>query len=170
MLRLEYLDPAEMTVAEFSRRMHRAVSDGTKVIVVDSVNGFLNAVPSEAYLSSQLHALLNYLSARSIVTILVLAQFGFIGASLKSPVDVSYLADNVILLRFFEAAGAVRKAVSVAKRRSGGHEPTIRELVLEGGQIRVGPPLSEFSGVLTGAPIYSGRTGGGGPLLPSARE
>jgi circadian clock protein KaiC len=125
--------------------------ENLRVLVVDSLNGFLNAMPHEQFLSMQLHELLSYLGQQGVATILTMAQHGFIG-TMQSPIDVSYLADTVLLFRYFEAEGAIRQALSVIKRRSGPHERTIRELVFGNGAISVGDPLSEFHGVLTGVP------------------
>src|SRR5687768_17026791 len=120
------------------------------MIGIDSVNGYLNAMPEENALTLQMHELLTFLGMRNVSSFLVLAQHGLMEAS--SPIDISYVADNVILLRFFEAAGHVKKALSVVKKRAGKHESTIRELRLEEGAVVVGPPLTNFQGVLTGAP------------------
>jgi circadian clock protein KaiC len=125
------------------------------VLVVDSLNGFLNAMPHEQFLSMQLHEMLAYLGQQGVATILTMAQHGFIG-TMQSPVDVSYLADSVLLFRYFEAEGAIRQALSVIKRRSGPHERTIRELIFGRGELAVGDPLTEFRGVLTGIPTLAG--------------
>jgi len=127
-----------------------------RLLIIDSLNGFLKAMPGEQLLIVQLHELLSFLNQHGVVTILVMAQYGILGASIESPVDVSYLADTVILLRFFEAAGKVRKAISVVKKRSGEHEDTIRELKIGPGRIFVGEPLGDFQGVLSGVPNYIG--------------
>jgi len=124
--------------------------------VIDTLNGYLNAMPGEQYLANQLHEASAYLNQQGILTIFTLAQHGLI-AALDSPVDISYLADTVVSLRYFEAAGAMKKAVSVIKKRSGQHEQTIREFALEAGKgIRIGGPLKEFQGVLSGAPVFLG--------------
>jgi circadian clock protein KaiC len=130
------------------------VDSGARVIVIDSLNGYLNAMPEERFLTIQMHELLTYLNQRGIVTLLIMAQHGFLGTSMVSPVDVSYLADTVLMLRYFEAEGAVRRAVSVIKKRSGAHEDTIREMALTAKGLRVGEPLTRFRGVLTGVPSY----------------
>ena len=114
-------------------------------------------MPGEQFLMSQLHELLSYLNERGVVTVLVMAQYGILGSSMSSPVDISYLADTVVLLRFFEAGGKVKKAISVVKRRSGGHEDTVRELRVGPDRIIVGQPLTDFQGVLSGTPTYLGR-------------
>jgi circadian clock protein KaiC len=123
---------------------------------VDSLNGYLTAMASEKALAAQLHELLAYLSRRGVASFLVLAQHGMIGSSMASPFDASYIADTVVLLRFFEARGAVCKAISVLKKRTGTHEDTIRELRIESSGVKVGEVLREFRGVLTGTPEYTG--------------
>lgn len=159
-LTVQAVDPAALSPGEFAACVRRAVegADGhppATVVVVDSLNGYLQAMPEEGHLIPQLHELLTYLGHRGVVTFLVLAQHGMIGA-MQAPVDTTYLADAVVLFRFFEAQGAVRQAVSVVKKRSGRHERTIRELRLDGG-IRVGEPLSDFHGVLSGTPTFRGQ-------------
>jgi circadian clock protein KaiC len=119
-------------------------------------------MPSEEFLNPQLHELLTYLGQQGVTTILILAQYGIVGSGLETPVDASYLADAILLLRYFEAGGAVRKAISVVKKRSGEHETTIRELGFHSGGLRVGEPLREFQGVLAGRPTYVGESG---PLM-----
>ena len=120
------------------------------------MNGFLNAMPHEQFLAMQLHELLSYLAQQGVATILTLAQHGFIG-TMQTPVDVSYLADTVLLFRYFEYAGEIRQALSVIKKRSGPHERAIRELVFGQGEIHVGEPLKDFEGVLTGVPSFIGQ-------------
>jgi circadian clock protein KaiC len=124
--------------------------------VIDSLNGYLNAMPEERFLAIQLHELLMYLGQRGVVTILIAAHQGLIGSRMESPVDASYLADAVVLLRYFESKGEVRQAISVMKKRGGPHERTIREFRLEDGRISVGRVLRDFHGVLTGVPRYEG--------------
>jgi circadian clock protein KaiC len=156
MLEIEQIDPAELSPGEFVSRIRRLVDqEKLKVVVIDSLNGFLNAMPHEQFLSMQLHELLSYLGQQGIATFLTMAQHGFFGVT-ESPIDVSYLADTVLLFRYFERAGEVRQALSVVKKRSGPHERTIRELIFGNGEIRVGPALKEFEGVLTGSPRYTG--------------
>jgi circadian clock protein KaiC len=155
-LEIRQIDPAELAPGQFVSQVRRLVDkEDLRVLVVDSLNGFLNAMPHEQFLSMQLHELLSYLGQQGVATILTMAQHGFIGTML-SPVDVSYLADSVLLFRYFEAEGAIRQALSVIKRRSGPHERTIRELIFGQGEIAVGDPLAEFRGVLTGVPILAG--------------
>ena len=123
----------------------QAVSnDSATVIVIDSLSGYLNAMPEERFLSSHLHELLTYLSHRNVVTILTLAQHGMLGHQLQSPLDISYLADTVLLLRYFEAFGAVRRAISVVKKRTGDHEVLVRELGVDDSGLHIGPPLADF--------------------------
>lgn len=161
-LEMHQVDPAELSPGEFVSRIRRMVDeDGLRLVVLDSMNGFLNAMPHEQFLAMQLHELLAYLGQQGIATLLTLAQHGFIGAT-NSPIDVSYLADTVLLFRYFERAGAIRQAISVLKKRSGSHERTIRELIFAEGTIQVGPPLDEFEGVLTGTPTYIGKNGTNG--------
>jgi circadian clock protein KaiC len=151
------VDPAELSPGELAHTIRRSVErDRVSVVVIDSLNGYLNAMPDERFLTSQLHELLSYLGQRSVATLLVAAQSGLIGSQMTSPVDATYLADAAILLRYFEAGGQVRQAISVIKKRGGEHERTIREFRLERGGIRVGEPLAQFRGVLTGVPAYVG--------------
>jgi circadian clock protein KaiC len=156
-LEIEQIDPAELSPGEFVSRIRRLVDENhLRVVVLDSMNGFLNAMPHEQFLAMQLHELLSYLGQQGVATILTLAQHGFIG-NMQSTVDVSYLADTVLLFRFFEYAGAIRQALSVIKKRSGPHERTIRELIFGKDGISVGAPLKEFEGVLTGVPNFVGK-------------
>jgi circadian clock protein KaiC len=163
---LNEIDPAETSAGELMDAVRRAVDeDGARVVIIDSLTGYLNALPEEHLLLSQLHELLTYLGQRGVVTILIATQHGVIGTSMATPVDVSYLADTVVLLRYFEAGGRVRNAVSVVKKRSGKHERTIREFALGSGGVQIGVPLHEFHGVLTGVPTYTGQSE---PLLDVA--
>ena len=149
---LHQVDVAELSPGEFADRVHRVVDEeGAKVVILDSLNGFMNAMPGEKYLPMQLHELTTFLNQKGIASFMVLAQHGLIGREMQTPVDVSYLADSVLLLRFFEANGEVRQAISMIKKRSGSHERSIRELRLHHGII-VGNPLFDFKGVLTGVP------------------
>jgi circadian clock protein KaiC len=127
--------------------------------VIDSLNGYLNAMPSERHLLIHMHELLTYLSQQGVLTLLTVVQHGLVGGTLQMPVEVSYLADSVIMLRHFEAAGEVRQAISVVKKRHGIHERSIRELAFSPEGIRIGEPLREFQGVLTGTPQYLGASG-----------
>ncbi len=155
LISLQQIDPAEISPGEFADRIVRGVEGGSKLIVIDTLNGYLNAMPGERYLNAQLHELSTYLNQRGVLTIFVLTQHGMPGS--ESPVDVSYLADAVLSLRFFEVSGSIRTALSVVKKRSGRHERTIREFMLESGRgIRIGGPLTAFRNVLTGYPEYQG--------------
>src|SRR6185295_3669625 len=149
------VDTAELSPGEFAHRVRQAADgkDGARVIVIDSLNGYLNAMPEERFLTAQLHELLTYLGHKGVVTFLLVAQHGLIG-QMQTPVDTTYLADTVILFRYFEAMGEVRQALSVVKKRSGRHERTIRELSMGETGIKVGRPLREFHGVLSGSPTY----------------
>lgn len=139
---------------------------------ITSLNGLRPELLSHRFkrIMVQLHELLSFLNEHGVVTILVMAQYGILGGSMESPVDVSYLADTVILLRFFEAAGRVRKAISVVKKRSGGHEDTVRERKVGLGRILVGEPLTDFQGVLSGIPSYLGTAGRDSELIREARH
>ncbi len=150
---LRQVDPAEMGPGEFTSVVREAVEAGARMVVVDSLNGYLNAMPEERQLALQLHELLSYLGHLGVTTMIVMAQHGLTGP-LVAPVDVSYIADTVILLRFFEMRGKVRKAISIVKKRSGPHEDTVREYGLGAPEgVRIGQPLVGFRGVLTGAPL-----------------
>lgn len=158
MLNVDHLDPAEMPPGEFIDRVRRSVDvDGAQTVVIDSLNGFLQAMPGEQYLALHLHELLTYLNHRGVVTLMVLAQAGVVGSNMQTPADVSYLADNILVLRYFEAQGRVRQAISMIKKRSGAHEHTIRELRLGPKSIEVGDPLTNFHGVLSGIPVLVGQ-------------
>ncbi len=162
MVHLEQVDPAELSPGEFINRIRHGVeNEDWCIVVIDSLNGLLNSMSEEQALIMQLHEVLSYLNQAGVATFLVLAQSGLLGSAMTSPFDVSYLADNVLLLRYFEAGGEVRQAISVVKRRSGPHERSIREFKVADGKISIGKPLSEFFGVLTGTPEYKG----GQPLL-----
>lgn len=167
-LSIRQVDPAELSPGEFTHNVRRIVEeDGCRVVVIDSLNGYIQAMPEDRMLLLHVHELLAYLSQRGVVSILVMAQHGMLGKDMYSPADVSYIADTVIMLRFFEAAGEVRKAISVVKKRSGAHESSIRELSLGPG-IRVGEPLRHFQGVLSGVPTFLGNAESGAPLMKKA--
>ncbi len=152
-LQVQQVDPAELSPGEFVAHIRRLVdSEDLRVLVIDSMNGLLNAMPTEQYLAMQLHELFSYLGQQGVATIITLAQAGVIGTAMQSPVDVSYLADTILLFRYFERQGEIRQAISVVKKRSGAHERTIRELFMENGRVSLGKPLKEFEGVLTGVP------------------
>ena len=153
---IQQIDPAEMAPGEFASAVRESVENyGATVVIIDSLNGYLNAMPDERFLILQMHELLSYLSQRGVLTILVLAQHGLVGP-MDTPLDISYLADGVIMLRYFEFNGSVRRAISVVKKRSGKHEHTIREFKLSDRGIIVGPPLKGFSGIFSGTPVYKG--------------
>lgn len=157
LINIQQIDPAEVAPGEFASRVMSVVNNqGARVVVIDSLNGYLNAMPEERFLTIQMHELLTSLNQRGVVTLLVMAQHGFLGSTMGTPVDVSYLADTVLMLRYFEAGGAVRRALSVVKKRSGAHENTIREFSVSSSGIRIGEPLKQFQGVLTGVPLFSG--------------
>jgi len=151
------IDPAEVPPGQLTYQIRHAVeNEGLRMIIIDSLNGYLQAMPDESFLILQLHELLSYLGRQGVISILVVAQNGLLGASMVSPTDVTYLADTVLLLRHFEAAGTLRKAVSVLKKRTGKHESAIRELCFTEKGITAGAPLTRFRGVLTGVPSYEG--------------
>jgi len=157
LIHLEQVDPAELSPGEFIYRIRRGVEEKRwRIVVIDSLNGLMNAMSEEQGMTVQLHELLAYLNQVGVASFLVLAQYGLLGSSMTSPADVSYLADNVLLLRYFEAGGEVRQAISVVKRRSGPHERSIREMRMSTGKLVIGEPLKNFVGVLTGTPEYKG--------------
>ncbi|HUN42911.1 MAG TPA: ATPase domain-containing protein [Acetobacteraceae bacterium] len=156
LLTLEQVDPAEFPPGEVISLVRRQVEhEGTRIVVLDSLNGYRSAMLDESFLVLQIHELLSYLNQRGVVTLMVLAQHGLVGP-MQSTVDLTYISDTVLLLRFFEAIGQIRRAISVMKKRTGGHESTIREYQIDGRGIRVGGPLNDFRGVLTGVPNYVG--------------
>lgn len=159
---LKQIDPAELTPGEFSHLVREDVeSRDVKVVVIDSLNGYLNAMPEDRFLVLQLHELLAYLGQKGVATVLVMAQHGMVGSTMAAPIDVSYLADTVLLFRFYEHAGHIHQALSVVKRRGGEHERTIRELsVGEREGVAIGPALEQFRGVLTGVPVPQALTNG----------
>lgn len=158
---LRRVDPAELSPGEFAWSVRQAVESGVRLVVIDSLNGYQSAMLDERFLALHLRELLSYLNEHGILSLLVLNQHGLIGRILESPIELSYLADNVILLRYFEAFGEIRKAISVVKKRTGGHERTIRELSMGATGPRVGEVLAEFQGILGGDLTY---LGGKGPL------
>ncbi len=161
-LEMQQIDPAELAPGEFVSRVRTLVDrDNLSLLVIDSINGLLNAMPHEQFLAMQLHELFSYLGQQGIATIITLAHRGVIGAEMSSPIDVSYLADTIILFRYYEQAGEIRQALSVIKKRSGSHERTIRELRFHHGAVHVGDPLVNFEGILTGVPHL---------LFPAASE
>jgi circadian clock protein KaiC len=157
------VEPTEWSPGEFAHDVVRSVEDGgVQMVVIDSINGYLQSMPEERLLPVQVHELLSYLAGRGVTTVLTLVQRGIFGNPVDEAADVSYLADSVVLLRYFEVSGTVRQAISVVKKRSGDHERTIRECRVGRGGLLVGQPLHEFQGVLTGVPHYVGEKG---PLM-----
>lgn len=151
--RVHQIDPAELAPDEFTSLVRDAVDKhGARVVVIDSINGYFTAMPERRSLTLQMHELLGYLSERGVASILTMAQAGLVGAAMTSPVDLSYLADTIVMFRYFETAGRLSKALSVLKKRSGAHEETIRAFDMGPEGIRIGPPLSNMHGVLTGLP------------------
>jgi len=166
------IDPAEIAPGEFAHRVRTAVegsgdTPAARVVIIDSLNGYLNAMPNESFLVIQMHELLMYLNERRVLTLMVLAQHGLVGSAMQSPVDVTYLADTVIVLRYFEAFGEVKQAISVIKKRTGGHERSIREFRITPTGLQIGSALRDFEGVLTGVPSFTGKRG---DLMPGAVE
>lgn len=157
LLLLEKVNPAELSPGELSSRIQSAVEQGdARIVVVDSLTGYLNALSEEQHLVLQMHEILTYLNQKGIVTILLLANHGLIG-QMAVPVDMTYLCDSVMLLRFFESDGRLRRAISVVKKRVGPHEDTIREFRIGASGLVVGEPLGQFRGILTGVPSYLGK-------------
>jgi len=154
---VQQIDPAELAPDEFTHHVRTAVDAGSRVIVIDSISGYITAMPEARFLSLQMHELLSFLAERGVASLMTMAQTGLIG-QMHSPIDVSYLADTVVLLRYYEYEGTVRKAISVLKKRSGKHEDTIRAFVLDPNGVSVGPPLRGLSGILTGVPSFDSVT------------
>jgi circadian clock protein KaiC len=164
-IKISHLDPAEVSPGEFIDMVRDSVETGAvRTVLIDSLNGFLQAMPGEQFLALHLHELLTYLNNRGVVTLLILAQMGLVGSAMQTPIDVSYLADNILVLRYFEAKGEVRQAISMMKKRSGGHERSIRELHFGDNTIKVGKPLTDFQGILSGSPTSLAPIVGRGPL------
>ena len=155
-LELRAIDPAEMSPGEFSGAVRAAVEQHkAKIVVIDSLNAYLQAMPNEQFLILQMHEMLTYLGQQGIVSLLILGLHGITG-DVRSDVDLSYLSDTIVQLRYFEAHGEVRQAISVIKTRTARHERTIREFQIGSNGLLVGEPLREFQGVLTGVPTFSG--------------
>jgi circadian clock protein KaiC len=152
LLTLKQIDPAQLTPGEFAFDACKVADNGVKVVVIDSLNGFMQSMPSEKLLATHLHELLTYLGQKRVVTLLIGVQQGMLGSNMSTTVDASYIADNVILLRYFEASGEVRQAISVFKKRGGAHERTIREMFITSKGVKIGPVLNNFHGILTGVP------------------
>jgi circadian clock protein KaiC len=154
-LHIQQVDSAELSSGEFIHIVRQTVErNESAMVIIDSLNGYLNAMPAERFLLIHLHELFRYLGQQGIVTLMVVSQYGMLGADIQSPVDVSYLADTVILLRYFEADGEMRQAISVVKHRTSAHERTIRQFQMSAQGIAVGPPLRGFHGIFSGAPNY----------------
>jgi circadian clock protein KaiC len=159
---IEQVDAAELSPGEFAHRVRKRVDDEQiKTVVIDSLNGYQAAMPEENSLILHIHELLQYLNRQGAATFMTVAQHGLVG-DMKAPVDVTYLADTVVLLRYFEAVGTVRRAMSIIKKRTGAHESTIREYRIDGRGLTLGQPLEGFQGILRGVPVYIGE---GQPLL-----
>lgn len=157
LLHAQQVDPAEMTPGAFAHEVRRVVESGAKVVVIDSMNGYLNAMPEERFLTTHLHELFAYLNQKGITTIMVVAQHGMmLGTNHGEQIDVSYLADTVLLFRYFEAEAEIRQALSIFKKRTGSHERTLRELTIAEDGVSVGEPLRAFRGIMTGVPAYQG--------------
>jgi circadian clock protein KaiC len=154
---VQQIDPGVASPGEFSHIVRRCVDvDAVRIVGIDTLNGYLNAIPTTDVPVTRMHELLSFLSERGVATLIILAQHGMVGTMTAVPIDLSYLADAIVLLRFFEAQGEVRKAISVTKKRTGVHENSIRELQIGPGRVHVGEPLKQFQGVLTGVPQYIG--------------
>ena len=154
---VDQMDAAELSPGEFSHRVRACVErEDIRTVALDSLNGYQSAMPEEQFLTLHLHELLQYLNRRGAATFLTMAQHGMVG-EMKQPVDLTYIADTVIILRYFEALGRVRRAISVMKKRDGSHEDTIREFQIDGTGLTIGEPLREFQGILRGVPVYVGQ-------------
>jgi circadian clock protein KaiC len=159
-IRLHQMDPAQISPGELAHDIVHAVQEKqTRMVVLDSLNGYVKAMPNDESLALHLHEMFTYLNHQGVTTLMVLAQHGLVDTK-GAPVDVSYLADTVVLTRFFEARGGINKAISVIKKRSGPHETTIREMTMSSDGIHIGKPLLDFQGVLTGTPAYLGLESG----------
>jgi circadian clock protein KaiC len=179
LLHMQQVDPAEMSPGAFAHEVRRAVEAGARVIVIDSLNGYLNAMPEERFLTTHLHELFAYLNQKGVMTMIVVAQHGMLASSGggAGDIDVSYLADTVLLFRYYEAAGEVHQAISVFKKRTGAHERTIRQLKIDEDGVAVGEPLRQFRGIMTGVPLYQGASStaeatptGEDPKVPQRRN
>jgi circadian clock protein KaiC len=154
---IRQIDPVEISPGEFAHIVLESVQkNAARVVVIDSLNGYLNAMPLSNYLTAQLHELLSYLNNSGVATFLVVAQSGMMGSNMTSPVDASYLADSVVILRYFEYAGTIKKAISVLKKRTGAHEESIREMYFDANGIHLSEPLLSLRGILTGVPVDIG--------------
>jgi circadian clock protein KaiC len=157
LLNLHQVDPAELTPGHFAALVRNHVEKGAQLVVIDSLSGYLHAMSNDSLVVAQLHEVLSYLGQQGVMSLMLLTQHGVVG-EVDAPLDLSYLADCVIMLRYFEFDGAMKKAISIVKKRSGGHEETIREFkLLHGKGLVVGPPLTGFRGIMTGVPTYVGK-------------
>jgi circadian clock protein KaiC len=153
---IEQMDAAEVSPGEFAHKVRSCVEkDNIQTVVIDSLNGYQNSMPQEQFLILHMHELLQYLNRQGATTFLTVAQHGMMG-EMRAPVDVTYLADTVIMLRYFEVRGEVRRAVSVVKKRTGPHEKTLREFSIDGSGLKIGQPLDQFQGILRGVPQILG--------------
>jgi circadian clock protein KaiC len=167
LLHAQQVDPAELSPGAFAHEVRRVVNDGARVVIIDSLNGYLNSMPEERFLTTHLHELFSFLNQNGVITIMVVAQHGLsLGGGPTGDLDVSYLADTVLLLRYFEARSQILQAISVFKKRTGPHERTLRELRISSSGVTVGEPLTEFRGIMTGVPNYEGNTS----LLPTKSD
>jgi circadian clock protein KaiC len=156
---IRQIDPAELSPGEFSNIVCQSVEEfGAKVVVIDSLNGYNQAMPEDNFLTAHMHEMLGYLNQQGVLTIIIVAQHGVLGSNMTPPVDLTYLADTVMLLRFFENHGRVHKAISVIKKRTGYHEEAIRELRITSNGLQIGQELTGFQGVLTGVPQFTGKS------------
>lgn len=158
-LTVRQIDSAEFSAGQFTNMVMQAVEAGASLVVIDSLSGYMSTMPEERFLAAYLHELLTTLSHRNVLTIVTLVQHGLVGEHVASPVDVSYLADTVVLVRYFEAFGEIRRAISVVKKRSGTHEVAVREMRIDATGIAIGEPLTDFQGVLSGRPEFTGDAG-----------
>ncbi len=164
----QQIDPAVLSPGEFIDRVRHSVEkQNARIVVIDSLNGFLHSMPGDRYLVVQMHELLTYLGEQGVLSLVIIPQHGLFGTGVQTPVDLSYLADTVVLIRYFEHAGRVRKAISAVKTRGGPHEDSIREYRISANGVSVGAPLTQFDGILTGAPRY---TGSATPLIGEDNE
>lgn len=158
LLELQQVDPARLSPGELAGLVRERVSNGSRLVIIDSLTGYLNSIPDEQYMLLQMHELLTFLNESGVVTILVLAQHGMIG-TMAAPVDMTYVSDTVVMLRFFESGGRIRRAISVLKKRTGFHEDTIREYGISSRGVTIGAPLTGFQGVMSGTPTFHGDDG-----------
>lgn len=159
-LHAQQVNPAELSPGAFTQEVRRAVEeDGVRTVVIDSLNGYLSAMPEERFLTTHLHELFTYLNQRGVLTLMVVAQHGILGP-MSTELDISYMADTVLLFRYFELDAEIRQAISVFKKRTGAHERSLRELKITATGVQVGEPLSGFRGIMTGVPEYTGKTAG----------